>query len=86
MGATTDDGREVGVEFVYEDDGRVTARDVETGVASYGDSKAVAMLAEALLLHEGGGEPVTDDDLREFGLDPDDADDEELPERVFERA
>lgn len=77
-----DDRIEDGVEFVHEDDGRITARDVETGVASYGDTKAEAlrMLAEALELHQGGGDPVTDDDLRELGLDPDDEDDAELPE------
>lgn len=71
-----------GVRFIHEDDGRITAVDEETGVASYGDSKAEAlrMLAEAIELHEGGGEPVTDEDLEEFGLDSDEFDDEELPE------
>jgi len=61
-----------GVEFIRED-GLVTARDVETGIASSGETKAAAlsMLAEALELHAGGGDPVTDDDLREFGIDPD---------------
>ena len=74
--------RSEGVEFIQEDDGRITARDIETGVASYGETKAeaLAMLAEALELHAGGGEPVTDDDLREFGLDPDDVDDNPLPD------
>ena len=45
-----------GVEFIYEADGRITARGDETGVASYGDTKAEAlrMLAEALELHAGG--------------------------------
>jgi len=38
------------------------------------------MLAEALELHAGDGEPVSDDDLREFGLDPDDVGDESPPE------
>jgi hypothetical protein len=38
------------------------------------------MLAEALELHEGGGEPVTDEDLDEWGLDSEEFDDEELPE------
>ena len=52
-----------GVEFIHEDDGRITARDEETGIASYGDTKAEAlrMLAEALELREGGGEPVDDE-------------------------
>jgi Uncharacterised protein family (UPF0150). len=76
------DPGEEGVEFIHEDDGSITARDKETGVASFGDTKAEAlrMLAEALELHEGGGEPVTDEDLREMGLDPDDTGDEELPD------
>jgi predicted RNase H-like HicB family nuclease len=71
-----------GVQFVHEDDGRITAVDEETGVASYGDSKAEAlrMLAEAIELHEGGGEPVTEEDLEEFGLDREEFDDEDLPE------
>jgi hypothetical protein len=79
---TREEPPEDGVEFIREEDGRITARDKETGVASYGDTKAEAlrMLAEALELHDGGGEPVDDDDLREFGLDPDDEGDEELPE------
>lgn len=67
-----------GVRFVHEDDGSVTAVDEETGVASFGETKADAlrMLAEALELHEGGGEPVTEDDLESMGLDPDDVADE----------
>lgn len=71
-----------GVEFIHEDDGSITAKDMETGVASYGESKseALGMLAEALELHEGGGEPVSDDDLQEMGLDPDEVGDEDLPE------
>lgn len=83
MASTTrEDDSEEGVEFVHEDDGRITARDTETGVASYGETKADAlrMLAEALELHEEGGEPVDDADLRELGLDPDEEDDESVPE------
>lgn len=78
---THDDPDEEGVEFIHEDDGSITARDKETGVASFGDTKAeaLAMLAEALALHEGGGEPVTDDDLEEWGLDPEAEGDEDLP-------
>ena len=70
------------VEFIYEDDGRITARDLETGVASYGEIKAEAlvMLAEALSLHTAEGEPVSDEILREFGLDPENTGDESLPE------
>jgi len=87
MASTTRDNRADGVEFIHEDDGRITARDIETGVASYGETKAetLVMLAEALSLHAGEGEPVTDETLREFGLDPDEVaeareDAEELPE------
>ena len=82
MASATRENQSEGVEFIHEDDGRITARDIETGVASYGETKAeaLAMLAEALELHAGGGEPVSDEDLREFGLDPDDVGDEPLPE------
>lgn len=81
------DEPEEGVEFVHEEDGRITARDIETGVASYDETKAeaLAMLAEALELHAGGGEPVDEEDLREFGLDPDpDADEDEDPPEFME--
>jgi len=82
MASTARDDRSEGVEFIHEDDGSITARDIETGIASYGDTKAEAlgMLAEALTLHEGGGEPVTDEDLEEWGLDTDAGDDEPLPD------
>jgi predicted RNase H-like HicB family nuclease len=73
MTSTTHDERDgEGVRFVHEDDGRITAVDEETGVASFGETKAEAlrMLAEALELHEGGGEPVADADLREMGDRP----------------
>lgn len=71
-----------GVEFIRENDGSITARDLETGLARGGDSRAeaLAQLAEVLALDAGEGEPVTDDDLREIGLDPDASDDRELPE------
>ena len=83
MASTTRDHEKLeGVVFIHEEDGSITAKDIETGVASFGDTKseALRMLAEALELHEGGGEPVTDEDLREWGLDPDDFDTKELPE------
>lgn len=73
MGTTTDQGDEEGVEFLYEED-LVTARDIESGVAASGETKAaaLAMLADTLTLHEGGGEPIDDEAefLREIGIDP----------------
>ncbi|MEE6210090.1 hypothetical protein U3A55_07980 [Salarchaeum sp. III] len=78
----TDDATDTGVEFTYEN-GLVTARDLETGVAASGDSKAaaLAMLADALLLHEGGGEPIEDPDafLRELDIEPSELDEDETP-------
>ena len=63
-----------GVEFIYGERGLVTARDIETNIAASGDTKAAALaeLADALALHEGGGEPIEDETafLREIGLDP----------------
>ena len=88
MGATTDrpDDAE-GVEFIHDEDGSVTARDLETGVASFGDTKAeaLAMLAEALALHHGeAGEPIEDETavLEDLGIDPDEVAGEpkDLPE------
>lgn len=80
--ATRDESPEEGVEFIHEDDGRITARDLETGVASFGETKseALQMLAEALALHEGSGEQVTDADLEEWGLDGVERGHKELPE------
>lgn len=75
-----------GVEFVREDDGTITARDLETGLARGGDSRAeaLAQLAEVLELQEGGGEDIENPDeyLRdELGIEPDERDgDESLPE------
>lgn len=77
-----------GVESIHEDNGHVTARDVETGVASFGETKveSLRMLTEALELHYGGGEPIEDESkfLRELGIDPDEVEaariDNELPE------
>lgn len=50
-----------GIEFVREEDGSITARDLETGLARGGDTRAeaLAQLAEVLELHEGGGEPIS---------------------------
>lgn len=84
MASKTGDSNEdaEGVEFIYEDDGSVTARDLETDIASFGESKseALRMLSEALKLEEGKGKSITDEDLREFGLDPDESGNEELPD------
>ena len=71
-----------GVRFSYEE-GLVTAIDVETGVAATGKSKpeALAELADALALHEGGGEEIEDEDafLRGIGLDPEEVTTEQTP-------
>lgn len=62
-----------GVEFIHEDDGRVTARHVESGVASFGDSEAEALrqLADALDSHFDQGEEVDDPEayLAKMGID-----------------
>lgn len=62
-----------GVEFVHEDDGRVTARHVDSGVASFGDSETEALrqLADALDSHFGHGESIDDPDayLAELEID-----------------
>jgi hypothetical protein len=62
-----------GVEFVHEDDGRVTARHVESGVASFGDTEVEALrqLADALDSHFGEGEEIEDPEayLAEQGID-----------------
>ena len=67
MASAPRNGRSEGVEFIHEDDGSLTAVDLETGVASFGDTKseALAMLA---------------DDLEALGLDPDAQGEKELPE------
>lgn len=74
MASTTDERRTEGVEFIHED-GLVTARDVESGLAGSGKTKAEALttLAEVIEHHEGGGEPIEDEAavLEETGLDPD---------------
>ncbi len=74
--------RETGVEFTYEEE-LVTATDIETGIASSGETKseALTMLSEALELHEGGGEPIEDEEafLREIGIDPAEIDEDESP-------
>jgi len=62
-----------GVEFIQEDDGRVTARHVDSGVASFGDTEAEALrqLADALDSHFGHGETIDDPEgyLEKLGID-----------------
>lgn len=62
-----------GVEFLREDDGRVTARHVDSGVASFGETEAEALrqLADALDSHFGEGEPIDDPEayLANIGID-----------------
>lgn len=84
MASATRDDRSAGVEFIREDDGSVTARDVETGLARGGETKAAALasLAEVLALAEGAGKPIDDPDafLRdELGIDPQETDVEAPP-------
>jgi hypothetical protein len=59
MASTTRDERAEGVESVHEDDGTVTARDLETGLARGGETRAEALrtLAEVIALAEGEGDP-----------------------------
>lgn len=61
-----------GIEFVREDDGTITARDLETGLARGGDtrSEALTQLAEVLALEAGDGEPIEDPDgfLQDIGV------------------
>lgn len=67
------------IHLVEEEGGTWSAIDEETGVASQGEtrSEALANLDEAVALHKGEiGEPVTDADLRDLGLDPDAVPDE----------
>jgi predicted RNase H-like HicB family nuclease len=61
------------IRLVEENDGTWSAVDEGAGVASQGEtrSEALANLDEAVALHEGDiGDPVTDADLRDLGLDP----------------
>ena len=91
MGATTDRPEDAeGVEFIHEEDGSITAVDLETNVASFGETKAeaLAMLAEALALHHGeAGEPIEDETavVEDLGIDPDEISDEPEPLPDFMR-
>lgn len=67
------------IRLVEEDDGWWSAIDEATGVASQGETREEALdnLDEAVDLHDGDvGEPVTDEELRDLGIDPDSAPEE----------
>ena len=72
---THDDPDKDGVEFIHEDDGSITARETETGVASFGDDEAAALreLADALDSHFGAGETIDDPagHLEDLGVEVD---------------
>ncbi|MDZ7688429.1 MAG: type II toxin-antitoxin system HicB family antitoxin [Halobacteriales archaeon] len=65
------------ITLTQEDDVWI-AKDEDVNVASHGKTREEALenLDEAVALHKGEGEPVTDEDLREWGIDPDDVPDE----------
>jgi len=72
--ATKDESEDSGgVEFIHESDGSITARDLETGLARGGDTRAEALsqLAEVLALENGEGERIDDEDafLEALGID-----------------
>ena len=77
-----DDGPD-GIEFIREDDGTITARDLKTELARGGDTRAeaLAQLAEVLALEDGDGEPIEDptEFLHEVGIDPN-GDERSLPD------
>ena len=84
--ATRDASDGEGVIFIREDDGSVTAKDLETGLARGGDTRAEALrfLSEVLELHEGGGESIDDPDAfleEELGIDVAD-EPKELPDSM----
>ncbi|WP_248895223.1 type II toxin-antitoxin system HicB family antitoxin [Haloplanus halobius] len=82
--ATRGHDEAAGVVFTKEDDGGITATDLETELTRGGNTRAAALaqLAEVLALHEGGGERISDPDtfLRdELGIEPSD-EERELPD------
>jgi predicted RNase H-like HicB family nuclease len=86
MSTTTDGKQSETVEITYEDNtDLVTAKDIQTGVASSGHSKveALVMLAEALELHHRDSGPVTDEEeneiLREIRIDPNEIEEDPSP-------
>ena len=86
---TGEDGKEPSppthITLRRSDDGEMwVVTDEETGVTTQGKSRehALELLDEAVALHTGeAGEPVTDDDLRGWGIDPETGSDEpEVPD------
>jgi len=58
---------------LWPDDDTWIAKDVETGVTTQGPTQheALVNLEEAVALYRGEiGRPPTDDELKEFGIDP----------------
>lgn len=62
MSSARRERRSDGVEFIHEDDGSITARDFETGLARGGATRAEALsrLAEVLALAADEGESIED--------------------------
>jgi len=85
MGSPSREGTRDGVEFIHEDDESVTARDIETGSARGGDTRAGALtqLAEVLKLQDSAGTSIDNPDeflQEEMGIEPDDlTEHDELP-------
>ena len=77
-----DDGPD-GIEFIREDDGTITARDLETELARGGDTRveALTQLAEVFALQAGDGEPIDNPDefLQNICVNPT-TDDKNLPD------
>lgn len=74
----SDSGRRE-IRLVEEDDGRWSVIDEGVGVTSHGEtrSETLANLDEAVALHNGEiGDPVTEVDLRDLGINPDTVPDE----------
>jgi predicted RNase H-like HicB family nuclease len=86
MASSTRDGTDHADEIrLWREDTVWVAADVETGVTTQGESREAALenLDEAVALNEGDtGRAPTEDELREFGIDPDDnvTGDEEPPD------
>lgn len=74
MASASRDRRSEGIEFIHENDGSITAKDIETGLARGGATRAAALsqLAEVLALAENDDEPIEDPDafLQAHGIEP----------------